>query len=57
MGRSIREGLAWTWVAAGVAQPDAGQSTLLSIMSFAFLGVLVVFATDDLGLGAHSSGC
>ena len=55
MGRSIREGLAWLW-SQPVLRNLALVSGLLSFMSFAFLGVLVVFATDDLGLSASQFG-
>ncbi|MEO5902372.1 MAG: MFS transporter [Ilumatobacteraceae bacterium] len=55
MGRSIREGLAWLW-----SQPTlrnlALLGALLGTLSFAFVGVLVVFATDDLGLSDSQFG-
>ena len=55
MRRSIAAGLAWLW-----HQPTlralACLSTVLGVVSGAFISVFVIYATDDLGLGPTGFG-
>lgn len=55
MTRSIRSGLAWLW-RAPTLRSLAFLSTGLCMVATAFASVLVIFITDDLGLGAKGFG-